>query len=506
MWDPGGDRTVERSVPSKEVGWMRVKGWAAALTTMLVAAMAGGCGSGGADKAGGSEAPVSLRLGAVDDSEQPDARFVREFASQVERQSRGAMRVRITWDAGGETADREQRIARMVREGRLDLGWIGSRGWDQAGVLSFQALQAPFLVTDHALFGRIASGPVGARMLRGLEPQGLVGLALVPDRLRYAFGARHALASPEDFAGARLRVQPSRATDVLVRALGAVPVHIDGDELADAVRKGEIDGAEASLGTNAADEGENYLTPNLALFGKAMTLFADREAFQGLDEEQQEVLQSAARATTRYAVEQAPSEAALMKDFCSSRVVDAVNADEADVVRLQERAAKARAVLSKDVETRRLIEAVQALKATTAPEPAATPPPGCTKKAAAVAGPSIPPSEVNGTYHWRVTREGAIAAGGEADDEGIGTVGKMTLRDGRWLMGDEYNESYAGRYEIRGEHLVFDWGGDKLTFRFERDEDGGLRLHAVPPMNVGDRVVWTGGPWRRVGPPVREIP
>ena len=82
----------------------------------------------------------------------------------------------------------------------------------------------------------------------------------------------------------------------------------------------------------------------------------------------------------------------------------------------------------------------------------------------------------------------------------------MTLRDGKWLMGEDDPEDYSGTYEIAGNRLVFDWEGDILTFEFTRDDDGTIQLEPLPPMNPGDAVVWAGGPWRRVGPPVRDIP
>jgi hypothetical protein len=105
-----------------------------------------------------------------------------------------------------------------------------------------------------------------------------------------------------------------------------------------------------------------------------------------------------------------------------------------------------------------------------------------------------------------VTSEGARAAGGSPDSEDVGTIGKMTLRAGKWRMGEEDPEAYSGTFAIIGDRLVFDWAGATLTFAFERRADGGLELEPVPPMDLGDAVVWAGGPWRRVGPPVRDIP
>jgi C4-dicarboxylate-binding protein DctP len=479
------------------------------LAAALLGALPAGCGlGGGGDKAGGSSAPTVLRLAAADDADQPDARFVRYFASRVAELSGGSLRVRPVWDAAGQQdAEYEARVARTVREGDFELGWIGARAWDRLGITHFQALQAPFLVTSHTLLGRIATGSVGERMLAGLDGTGLVGLALAPDRLRYPFGARHPLASPEDFAGARVRVFPSRTTEALMRALGATPAQVSGDDVAGAVARREIDGVEASLGTNSASEGENYLTTNLALFPKVLTLFAGADAYRRLDEDQAALIREAARQTAAYAAAHPLSERALVRRFCGSgRPVTAVAASRADVAALTRAAQPVYAGLERDPETRALIAAIRELKASTPADPVAAPPPGCTHEAPATHGRQLDPSTLDGTYHWRVTSEGAAAAGGSADGEDVGTIGKMTLRDGKWRMGDEDPEAYSGTFEIIGDRLVFDWAGTTLTFTFERHADGGLDLEPVQPMHPDDAVVWAGGPWRRVGPPVRAIP
>ena len=82
----------------------------------------------------------------------------------------------------------------------------------------------------------------------------------------------------------------------------------------------------------------------------------------------------------------------------------------------------------------------------------------------------------------------------------------MTLRDGKWQLGQKTDPHYAGTFEIIGNRLVFDWSDSALTFTFKRVAEGMIEVKPVPPMDRGDRVVWAGGPWRRVGPPVLDIP
>ena len=92
------------------------------------------------------------------------------------------------------------------------------------------------------------------------------------------------------------------------------------------------------------------------------------------------------------------------------------------------------------------------------------------------------------------------------DDEDIGSVVTMTLRDAGWQLGED--EFSSGTYSVRGNRLIFNWpsAGAVLTFSFERHDSGSLDVEPVLPMDRGDQFVWSSETWRRVGPPVREVP
>lgn len=479
------------------------------VASAFAAATAAGCSSGhassAADKAGGSNAPTVLRLADSDTVDQPDTPAVRYFAAQVAKLSRGALRVRITFDAAGDMVpDVEPRTARMVRDGKFDLGWIGARAWDELGVKSFQALQAPFLITSYALLDRAATSPIGAEMLTGLKSQDVIGLALVPDLLRHPVGLERPLVSLPDFSGARVRIPPSRATSALMEAIGAAPVAVSNAAVPVAIGHRRIDGEELSLG-NAPTP--STVTANVTFFGKAMTLFAARRSYERLTDEQRAALHRAAEQTLRHVVANPPTESALARRFCRQSGARIVLASKRELAALVRASRAVYAQLERDPQTKASIARIRRLKATTPAEPPLVVPKGCGRRqnpAPAGTGKARSPSIVNGTYHVKFTTADALAFGPPASlpenlHPGVDT---RILRDGKWLFPNGEPPPPQGTYTIRGDEITFVSSiGEVQTFTFSLDRDGTLHLKPKLPMDRGNQWVMAGEPWHRVGPP-----
>src|SRR5262249_57171651 len=148
------------------------------------------------------------------------------FARQVRQLSGAQMGIRILWNVAQGATDIEQVTVSLVRDGKVDLGWIGARAWDTLGVRSFQALQAPFLIDSYPLLDAVLASPMAGGMLAGLHQAGFTGLGLYPDQLRHLNGFREPLASLRDLRGARIRTPSSRASDPPFPAPAPLPTHV----------------------------------------------------------------------------------------------------------------------------------------------------------------------------------------------------------------------------------------------------------------------------------------
>jgi C4-dicarboxylate-binding protein DctP len=473
---------------------------------IALAGLMAGCGSGAADKAGGSSTPVVLRLANSNNSDQPDTDTIEHFAAQVRKLSGGSVRVRITYlAAGSDTPYVESRTIDAVRSGRFDLGWVGARSWDLEGVKSFRALQAPFLVTSMRLLNRVVTSPLADEMLDSLSDQGVVGLALAPDFLRHPVGTGRAFVAPADFRGARIRVQPSRVTERLIRALGGVPLEISNSQVGFAIDRKEVDAQEAAM---LNSPGGSLVTENVVFFGKALTLFANPDAYDRLSDDQRRSLRAAAASAVQYATAHHPPDSDLAQGYCYDRR-SIVLAKPAAVRALARETQPVYRWLEADPQTKRFIEQIQAWKRTTPPDPSIRSgqvPAQCRRlqpQAQAVGAPRSP-SLFDGTYRWLITRAESIEywhspprPGGDS----FPIVGTMILDKGTWQMVGLDNDH--GTYTIRGDRVRFDWPrvASVLVFTFTRDGDGTLHLRPVLPMDRGDQFIWSYKPWHRIGSP-----
>jgi TRAP-type C4-dicarboxylate transport system substrate-binding protein len=255
-------------------------------------------------------------------------------------------------------------VAHFVQHGRFDLGWIPSRTWDELGVQSFRALQAPFLITSYRLLDRVIRSPIRTEMLRGLGAADVAGIQLIPGELRHPLGLRRPLVRYSDYLGKRIDVPLSRTTDALVRSLGAKPLHLNSANGFKAYSAGRVDGKEYGY----LDEFGPIVTANVTFFPTAWTLFMNENVLTELDRSRREAVRLAARETLEHSAVSQPTEDALLAAFCreGGRAVTATEGEQAELARAAE---PVLASLARDPQTAMLIRQIRLLKHELAPGP-----------------------------------------------------------------------------------------------------------------------------------------
>jgi TRAP-type C4-dicarboxylate transport system substrate-binding protein len=331
------------------------RAWLGAALALVTAVLAG-C-RGAADKAGGGRHAKPLVLTLANYNFAPVE--LAPFAREVERRSHGSLRIAFHnfWRQGQTNV--ETKLIHDVQTGRADMGWVGSRAWDAVGVTSFDALHLPFLIDSYALEQSVLQGPLPARMLRRLEPLGLVGVGILPGELRRVVGVRKPLLRAADFRGLRFGTTQAQAAAATVRALGATPVAF---LILTSVRRfGGFDFPVTSFEGNAYDAQARYLTTNLAFWPRPLVVFMSRQTNARLTPAQRALLRAAAQVTIPDAVgviERRERQA--IAALCGRGRVRFVRSPAADLAGIRSAVASVRA--RADAETRDFARAIEQTK------------------------------------------------------------------------------------------------------------------------------------------------
>jgi TRAP-type C4-dicarboxylate transport system substrate-binding protein len=327
------------------------------LLAALLALIAAACSGSGGDKAGGPAAdePVTLTL-AKHDVNYAFAAFV----AATSRLSGGSIRIEVLPDWRDQEIDYERGTVADVKEGTVQLGVVGVRVWDTMGVTSFRALVAPFLIDSLALQRRVLESSVAAEMLEGVEQAGVVGLAVLPGALRRPLGFSHALVRPSDYEGAIVGIRPGGVAQATVRALRGRPkAFLAGDV-------SKLDGAELDLTTmraNGYDELGPALAANVVLWPRAETIVMNREAFEALTEEQQEILRRAGQEALAPEFSRVEGdEKAALATLCERGKLSFATASNADLGLLRDAAHPVYVGLERDPQTKEWIREISELR------------------------------------------------------------------------------------------------------------------------------------------------
>lgn len=477
------------------------------LAVVVLSASAAACG-GESDKSGGDAPTISLRMAALDGRGAADADNIEEFARQVEDLSGGRLRIRIIWKGAEELLDgygprAEQDVAALVQTGELAAALIPARAWDELGVTSLQALQAPFLVSSDELLQQIVESELAGEMLAGLDEAGVVGLTLLPGELRHPVGFARPFLTAADFAGARIRAPLSNASYRLLEALAAKPVDICCEELTQAAIDGSITGAESAFIQLDTLPWPGPLTANITFYPRVNVIVVNQAVLGRLSDEHREILREAAAETLRDAVESTPSDVESAALWCRNGGTIAFASDAA-VARLERAATPVYEALEADAQTRELIAKFRRMKEDVgAPGPL---PEACTaarSETPSTSVVSVPSKFPQGVYRAERQAEDLIEQGlPPATAHNLAGLVTLTFEDGRWRDYTQGVGDCRGPYTIEAGRIVLHSNiaqchapaGIVVMSARWRLEDGRLRFF---DFTTGRPAEWRG-PWTKI--------
>lgn len=499
---------------------------AAGLAVLLCLAVAGtACTStGAASRAGGSSDTVVLRLGTDDRESAPTGPIIRRFAERVAALSDGEVEIEPVWevnaDAGPEARDWDQRVARQVVAGDLDLGLVPARAWDTEGVDSLRVFSAPMLLDSYGLVAKVVTSNLGDDALAGLEGVGVTGLALVPEGLRHVFAFSDAMTSPKDFVGTTVRTPRSDTGYALFEAWGAVPADLTASSFDTGVQDGTVGAAESSF-VRAAD----LPTPTTTTAGNIITtanlhvLAVQTEALERLSSKHADVLRKAATEVRDQVLLTAPpDETGLAEAYCAAGGT-VVTASAGDIAALRQAAQPVYDELEQDPTTRTAIDRVEGLKSDLPVQAPLEPCKPTGGPAPASDATPLPADTVGvfpeGVYRRSIPAELLLAKGtSQVDASNHAGIWTLTFKDGTVTMDDVLTSTGrrstdSGPYCVAGGRVTVapgQRGQCKASFLFsaEWSLDGRQLVFAKVLEGQSGRpttffdALWASAPWVRV--------
>jgi tripartite ATP-independent transporter DctP family solute receptor len=210
------------------------------------------------------------------------------FAREVEQRTGGRYRVQ-TFYAGSLGAERES--VEAVQLGTQELTFT-STGPVPNFVPEVAILDIPFLFRDYAHARAVLDGPIGQDLLQKFPSKGLVALAWAENGFRHMTNSKHAVNTPDDLRGLKMRTMENPVHIQAYRQFGIIPTPMAFTEVFTALQQGTVDGQENPLSviTSAKlDQVQKYLSltghvysPALILMNKAAwdkLSAADRQNF-----------------------------------------------------------------------------------------------------------------------------------------------------------------------------------------------------------------------------------
>lgn len=285
---------------------LKFKNWGLLIVMSLVIVVLAACGnsedssgSNSADTAGDSGSKTYVIKAGHAASEEHFAQGTFEkFKELVEENSNGQIKVEIfpNGQVGGE-----REMVEALQLGNLTLA-APSSSVVTAFSPGMYLWDLPFLFKDANQAHTVLDGTVGDEVLANLDSVGIKGLGYWENGFRHIMNDKHAVNKLEDMEGLKFRTLESQQQIQMWNATGANSTPIAFTELYSALQQGTVDGAESPLALMYAQkfqEVQKYLTLSGHLYSPWPVLM-NKEFFDGLPEDLQQVVQDAVDETTTY--------------------------------------------------------------------------------------------------------------------------------------------------------------------------------------------------------------
>ncbi len=205
---------------------------------------------------------AEYRLSTVLGTAFPWGKAAERWADLVKQKTDGRINIKLYPGASLVGGDQTREFS-AIRQGVIDLAVGSSINWSPQ-IKQLNLFSLPFLTPDAKGLDAMLKGEVGKEIFTILDKQGVVPLAFGENGFREISNSKHAIKSPADLKGMKIRIVGSPIFIDAFTALGANPTQMSWADAQPALATKAVDGQENPLSVFSAAKlhtlGQNHLT------------------------------------------------------------------------------------------------------------------------------------------------------------------------------------------------------------------------------------------------------
>lgn len=259
------------------------------------------------------------------------------FAEEVGRKTNGQIQVEILTVpayAKAYTPHNDLKkvdVVRYIQDGKIEMSQTYTTS---LGLLEkdMYVLDLPFLFRDHGHAEKVLEGKVGNQLLAGLEKSNVHGLAFTYSGGYRILPGNTPIEKIEQFKGMKIRTSQSPVAQDTFTQLGATPVVMGLDDVANAAKRGQISAAESTyprfyeLKQNEFSKVLNDTQHSLFL----TSIVINQDFWKSLTPAQQQAVREAAVSAARLERKQSIADAEVTKEQCKKDGIQVVSLPKAE--------------------------------------------------------------------------------------------------------------------------------------------------------------------------------
>jgi len=245
-----------------------------------------------------AQSPIVIKFSHVVASDTPKGKAAEKFKELAEKYADGKVKVEVYPNS---TLYKDKEELEALQLGAVQMLAPSNSKFGPIGVREFEVFDLPYILPDLATLRKVTDGPLGARLLKLLEPKGMTGLAYWDNGFKQ-MTANRKLIAPSDYKGMKFRIQSSKVIEAQFRTLGAIPQVMAFSEVYQALQTGVVDGQEntwSNIYTQKMHEVQKYATvTNHGYIGYVVV--ANKKFWEGMPPDVRAACEKALKEATEY--------------------------------------------------------------------------------------------------------------------------------------------------------------------------------------------------------------